>query len=58
MRESTKGVIIGLDGVPYGLLDDLSDRGTMPGFKELKKEGTFVPMKSTIPAISSSEGCV
>ncbi len=53
MRKSTKGVIIGLDGVPYGLLDDLSDRSIMPGFKELKKEGAFVPMKSTIPANSA-----
>jgi predicted AlkP superfamily phosphohydrolase/phosphomutase len=53
MRKSKRGVIIGLDGVPYGLLDDLSDRSTMPGFKELKKEGAFVPMKSTIPANSA-----
>ena len=53
MGERKKGVIIGLDGVPFGLLDDLSDRGTMPGFKELKKEGEFVPMKSTIPANSA-----
>lgn len=46
-------VIIGLDGIPYRLMDDLSERGVMPHFKELKEQGIFTKLKSTIPEISS-----
>jgi predicted AlkP superfamily phosphohydrolase/phosphomutase len=46
-------VIIGIDGVPFGLIKDLSNRGVMPNFKALRKEGQFVQMESTIPEVSS-----
>lgn len=46
-KGSNRTVIIGLDGVPYGLLENLSDKGVMPNFKELKKEGLFIRMKSS-----------
>ncbi len=46
-------VIIGIDGVPFELMDDLSDKGVMPSFNELKKQGTFLKMRSSIPHISS-----
>lgn len=46
-------IIIGIDGVPYGLLKDLSDRDVMPHFKELRKNGVFTQMESSIPEISS-----
>ncbi len=55
--KSRKGAIIGLDGVPYGLLDDLSDRGVMPNFRDLRREGNFVPMRSAIPANSAVSWC-
>ncbi len=46
-------VIIGIDGVPYRLLEDLSDHGVMPHFRELRRDGVFTAMESSIPEISS-----
>jgi predicted AlkP superfamily phosphohydrolase/phosphomutase len=53
MPPKNRTVIIGIDGVPFGLLDDLAEKGVMPNFAELKREGVFTPMKSSIPEISS-----
>lgn len=53
MPQNGRTVVIGIDGVPYGLMKDLSDRGVMPHFKQLRAEGTFVKMSSSIPEISS-----
>ncbi len=52
-RKSRKVVIIGLDGVPYRLIKDLAENGTMPNMKRLIEEGTFRQMESSIPEISS-----
>lgn len=46
-------VIIGLDGVPYRLLRDLSKGGIMPNTQYLIKEGVFRQMRSSLPEISS-----
>ncbi|HUV42533.1 MAG TPA: alkaline phosphatase family protein [Patescibacteria group bacterium] len=46
-------VIIGIDGVPFGLMNNLSEKGVMPHFKKLKNEGVFKKMRSSIPPISS-----
>ena len=46
-------VIIGLDGVPYRLIDDLSTNGTMPSVGPLIDGGVFKQMESSIPEISS-----
>jgi predicted AlkP superfamily phosphohydrolase/phosphomutase len=51
--EKKKTVIIGIDGVPYRLMEALSDKGIMPNFKELRNEGTFCKMQSSIPELSS-----
>jgi predicted AlkP superfamily phosphohydrolase/phosphomutase len=48
-----KTVIIGIDGVPYGLMDNLSEKGVMPNFQRLKKTGIFKKMRSSIPPLSS-----
>ena len=48
-----RNVILGIDGVPFELMDNLSNKGFMPNFKELKKENTFKLMKSSIPHVSS-----
>lgn len=48
-----KVVIFGLDGVPYDLIKDLSERGVMPAFSRLIKEGIFCKMASSIPEVSS-----
>lgn len=53
MLENGRLVIIGIDGVPYELVKDLSNKEVMPHFKQLRKEGTFVKMSSSIPEISS-----
>ncbi len=46
-------VIIGLDGVPFGLLQDLSRNGIMPNTQTLLSKGIFKKMRSSIPEISS-----
>lgn len=46
-------VIIGIDGVPFHLIDTLSEEGVMPYMKTLKEEGTFKKMQSSIPEVSS-----
>ena len=48
-----RNIILGIDGVPFRLMENLSNRGIMPNFKELKKDYTFKKMKSSIPHISS-----
>lgn len=46
-------VVIGLDGVPYTLLVDYMERGIMPEFSQLCKNGKLYRMKSTLPEVSS-----
>jgi len=46
-------VIIGLDGVPFGLLKDFSESGVMPNTAKIISGGTFKKMQSSIPEISS-----
>ncbi len=46
-------VIIGIDGIPFEVMHDLSENGVMPNFKRLRDKGTFEKMRSTIPDISS-----
>lgn len=48
-----KNIIIGLDGVPYGLVEQYCDRGITPNLNQIINNGTFRKMKSTLPAISS-----
>lgn len=48
-----RNVILGLDGVPFELMQDLSNKRIMPHFKELINEFNFKLMKSSIPHISS-----
>jgi len=53
MSRDDRVVIIGIDGVPYGLMKGFSDGGVMSNFEKLRKEGVFVKMSSSIPEISS-----
>ena len=48
-----KTIIIGLDGVPFGLLKKLAETGIMPNTGKLIANGTFKKMSSSIPEISS-----
>ncbi len=53
MTGNGKTVIIGLDGVPFGMIKDLADTGIMPNTAELISEGIFKKMLSSIPEVSS-----
>lgn len=50
---SKKIVVIGLDGVPYSLIKDLSEKNVMPNIKQLIDRFDFRQIKSTLPEISS-----
>lgn len=50
---SSKKVILGIDGVPFHLIDDLSNSGDMPNFKAIKNDGHFSKMHSAVPEVSN-----
>ncbi|PIZ19592.1 MAG: hypothetical protein COY50_09140, partial [Deltaproteobacteria bacterium CG_4_10_14_0_8_um_filter_43_12] len=52
MFADKRTIIIGLDGVPYSLVKDLSARGIMPNMSRLIEDGIFRQMESSIPDIS------
>lgn len=54
MANAGRNVIIGVDGAPHTLMEDLSERGLMPNFADLMDRGSFKRMDSSIPAISST----
>ena len=45
--------VIGLDGVPFSLMEDLGQKGVMPAFAQLTKTGTLHKMKASLPEISA-----
>jgi predicted AlkP superfamily phosphohydrolase/phosphomutase len=49
-----KAVVLGLDGVPYTRLKRFAEEGLMPCVKELVGQGTFAPMDTALPEISST----
>lgn len=51
--KNSRLVIIGLDGVPFGLLKALADSGVMPNTAAIIQHGVFKQMRSSIPEISS-----
>lgn len=53
MTKNPKTVIIGLDGVPFGMIKDFTDTGVMPHTAELISQGIFRRMYSSIPEVSS-----
>ncbi len=53
MTTKSKTIIIGLDGVPYGLLQTLANEGVMPNTQKLIDNGIFKQMSSSIPEVSS-----
>jgi len=52
-KKKNRVCVIGLDGVPHSLLQDLSAKGVMPHFKELIPAGNLHRMKASLPEISS-----
>ena len=53
MKEKGKVVFIGLDGVPFEMIEGLSDTGIMPNIGRLIYQGIFKKMRSSIPEVSS-----
>jgi len=53
VTKNPKTVIIGLDGVPFGMIQDFAESGVMPHTAELISQGTFRIMRSSVPEISS-----
>ncbi|MCD6385461.1 alkaline phosphatase family protein [Candidatus Sumerlaeota bacterium] len=53
MMKTRRVIIIGLDGVPFGLIRDLSSAGVMPNTNAIISHSTFRPMRSSIPEVSS-----
>lgn len=47
-----KLVILGLDGVPWRILDKMIEEGATPNLKKLKEEGTWSEFKTTIPPLT------
>src|SRR4030042_3392341 len=52
-KKKTRTCVIGLDGVPYSLLLELAERGTMPSLAGLLKAGHLHRMKASLPEISA-----
>ena len=53
MQTDRRVIIIGLDGVPFGMIKDFADNGVMPNTARLIEDGIFKQSCSTIPEISS-----
>lgn len=49
-----KVVVLGIDGVPFTLLNRFMDEGCMPNLSTLTKKGTFTSMTASIPDVSST----
>jgi predicted AlkP superfamily phosphohydrolase/phosphomutase len=50
---NNRTIIIGLDGVPYGAIKNLTQTGVMKNLAEIIENGVFRQMTSCIPEISS-----
>lgn len=45
--------ILGLDGTPYGLMQDLFSRGILKNLAEIAQKGSILRMATTVPDVSS-----
>lgn len=52
-RKKRRACVVGLDGVPIGLLRGLADRGVMPRTAQILSRGSLQQMKAALPPISS-----
>jgi predicted AlkP superfamily phosphohydrolase/phosphomutase len=53
MIKNPKTIIIGLDGVPFGMIKDFAETGVMPHTAKLISQGIFRVMRSSVPEVSS-----
>jgi len=52
-RQNKRLFVLSLDGVPYSLVQEAFQKGRMPHFQHLSRQGSLARMNSTIPVISS-----
>lgn len=52
-RKKTKAVVLGLDGVPHTLLQDLMAQGVLPNLQKIFAAGNLRRMEVTVPEISA-----
>ena len=52
--EFCRTVVLGLDGMPYSLLQHLIADGVMPNFRGLIARGSLMSMTSVVPTVSST----
>jgi predicted AlkP superfamily phosphohydrolase/phosphomutase len=52
-KKKARACVVGLDGVPYSLVLELTERGIMPSLAELLKSGHLHRMKASLPEISA-----
>ena len=52
-KKKERVCVIGLDGVPISLIEELSRKGVMPAFAQLLKSGSLRQMKASLPEISA-----
>ena len=46
--------LLGIDGLPRWMWQQFADSGVMPHSQQLLRSGTLVPMKSSLPEVSSA----
>lgn len=55
MTRSRKVLVLGIDGLPYGLLSEYIEKGYLPGFKKILDSGFKLhQMDASIPDVSST----
>jgi predicted AlkP superfamily phosphohydrolase/phosphomutase len=52
-KKTNRACVIGLDGVPYGMIVDLAQRGVMSTMARLMDSGHLHKMKASLPEISA-----
>ena len=52
-KKKPRVCVIGLDGVPYSMIEDLAQKGVMPNMDKLIQSGHLHKMKASLPEISS-----
>jgi predicted AlkP superfamily phosphohydrolase/phosphomutase len=52
-RRKKTACVVGLDGVPFGLLRQLADRSVMPRVAEIIRGGGLKQMRASLPPVSS-----
>jgi len=53
MIKNPRTIIIGLDGVPFGMIKHFAETGVMPHTAKLISQGIFREMRSSVPEVSS-----